>query len=311
VAGVGLGKLALWFASQVTVVQFYNPEFMRSFGSGVLNGSLWTITVELQFYVLVPLLYRLVSPLARTRAQWNAFLVATTLVFLLANITFHSLAGGYPAWLESKVLALTTATGYGLRPNLASKLLGCTFIPWFYMFLVGVMAQRNFDVVQRILSGRAALLIPTYLGVTYLGVRVFGFGGGNSINPVLYLLLAATVFSCAYSVPWLSEKLLHRNDFSYGVYIYHIPVINLLMYCGLSSEYKYLLFALAATIVAAVLSWIIVERPAMKLKKHPLVSVLQTTRPERASKTAGLGMASTTVSRSSERGARDRGQTIK
>jgi peptidoglycan/LPS O-acetylase OafA/YrhL len=83
------------------------------------------------------------------------------------------------------------------------------------------------------------------------------------------------------------------------------------MYCGLSSEYKYLLFALAATIVAAVLSWIIVERPAMKLKKHPLVSVLQTTRPERASKTAGLGMASTTVSRSSERGARDRGQTIK
>ena len=32
-------------------------------------------------------------------------------------------------WLESKLLAATTAAGHGLRLDLSSKVLGCTFIP--------------------------------------------------------------------------------------------------------------------------------------------------------------------------------------
>src|SRR4029079_4132783 len=36
-----------WFFAQITFGQFYNPDFLRSYGVGVLNGSLWTIPVEL------------------------------------------------------------------------------------------------------------------------------------------------------------------------------------------------------------------------------------------------------------------------
>jgi peptidoglycan/LPS O-acetylase OafA/YrhL len=50
--------IALLFLGKTTFFQFYNPDFMRAFGDGVLNGSLWTICVELQFYILTPLLYR-------------------------------------------------------------------------------------------------------------------------------------------------------------------------------------------------------------------------------------------------------------
>ena len=46
-----------WLLGQISFVQFFNPEFLRGYGTGVLNGSLWTITVELQFYLLLPLLY--------------------------------------------------------------------------------------------------------------------------------------------------------------------------------------------------------------------------------------------------------------
>ena len=45
-----------WLAGQVSFFQFYNPEHFRGFGIGVANGALWTITVELQFYVFVPIL---------------------------------------------------------------------------------------------------------------------------------------------------------------------------------------------------------------------------------------------------------------
>ena len=45
---------------------------------------------------------------------------------------------------------------------------------------------------------------------------------GNGINPILFIPLAVLTFSFAYSFPMLSQKLLQRNDISYGIYIYHV-----------------------------------------------------------------------------------------
>jgi peptidoglycan/LPS O-acetylase OafA/YrhL len=47
----GVSEFFLWILGQISFVQFYNPDFMREFGTGVLNGSLWTISVELQLYL--------------------------------------------------------------------------------------------------------------------------------------------------------------------------------------------------------------------------------------------------------------------
>lgn len=34
-----------WTLAQLTIGQFYNPDFFRDYGVGVVNGSLWTIPV--------------------------------------------------------------------------------------------------------------------------------------------------------------------------------------------------------------------------------------------------------------------------
>lgn len=53
-----LGQAALWAIAQTTILQMWNPGFLRGFGIGVVNGSLWTIPVELSFYCAVPLIWR-------------------------------------------------------------------------------------------------------------------------------------------------------------------------------------------------------------------------------------------------------------
>lgn len=246
---VNAGKFFAWILSQVSFFQFYNPDFMRTFGTGVLNGSLWTISVELQFYLLIPILYFLLSYLKKTRG--NIVLIALICIFLIFNVIYYKLKGEY-------------------AENIYLKLYGVSFLPWFYMFLIGVFFQKNFIRLHGLLSGRFTIIFVVYISVVYMLSKYFSFSLGNGINPVLYVLLVMLVFSFAYSFSSLSNKLLRRNDISYGVYIYHIPVINLFIYFGFTSNLTYVLLVLIVTLILASLSWFYVEKPSLKLKKHPL-----------------------------------------
>ena len=248
-ADVSAGNVFVWIVSQVSFVQFYNPSFMREFGTGVLNGSLWTISVELQFYILVPILYWLLSHFKKSRV--NVVLMTLICIFLIFNVVYYKLKGTY-------------------AENIFLKLYGVSFLPWFYMFLIGVFFQKNFDWMHKLLRGRFFIIFIVYISVVYVTVKYFGFGLGNGINPVLYILLVMLVFSFAYSFSSLSNKLLRRNDISYGVYIYHIPVINLFIYFGYISNSMSVLLVLILTLILASMSWFYVEKPSLKLKKHPL-----------------------------------------
>ena len=47
----------IWSFSQISIFQFYTPDFLRSFGVGTPNGSLWTIFIEFSFYLFIPCLF--------------------------------------------------------------------------------------------------------------------------------------------------------------------------------------------------------------------------------------------------------------
>ncbi|MFM1916707.1 MAG: hypothetical protein RJB01_222 [Actinomycetota bacterium] len=246
--------LIMWVIGQLTFVQFFNPSFMRGFGSGVLNGSLWTITVEIQFYCLVPVLYALLRWRTPTRRAETLGLLALIAVFLTTNQVFMSL-------------------NHSQTDELAVKLIKVTFAPWFYMFLVGVLAQRNFKVFHRALANRAFLVVPAFVGTAWAGSRFMGWNLGNQIHPALFLPLAAAIFSLAYTVPGLAERVLNRHDISYGLYIYHMPVINLMMFNGYMHQFVYVVVALLASLVLAAVSWFVVERPAIRLKRRSIHSL--------------------------------------
>jgi peptidoglycan/LPS O-acetylase OafA/YrhL len=230
----------IWAAAQLSVLQIYNADFLRGFGVGVLNGSLWTVAVELQFYLLTPLL-----AWATLRRRW----VWALIIFLgtAANLVMGVWSGSF-----------------------AAKLFSISFPPWFYMFVLGAWLSTRSDWQVRLLRPHPIAVLAAYAGVGVLsglaGLRVVG----NEINPLSYLLLAMLVFRLAYTRPELSEQLLGRNDISYGVYIYHMPVINLLVFYGHDSELWSVAAASVTTVALALASWRWIERPALRLKKLAL-----------------------------------------
>jgi len=248
---VSPSALALWSAAQLSIAQFYNPEFMRHYGVGVLDGSTWTITVELQFYVLVPLMYGLLRWRGLTRRRFNCILGVLILGFMTVNQGFMH------------------AAAFHSRP-LWYKLAGVSFAPWFYMFLVGVLFQRNFEELHRWVAGRFIGVLAAYCVIGWAAGSILGWGFGNSLNPLLFIALSILTFTAAFSANTLSDLLLRRNDVSYGVYIYHEPVINLLLVGGLGARWFGVPVAIALTIGVAYASWRLVEKPALSLKRHPL-----------------------------------------
>jgi peptidoglycan/LPS O-acetylase OafA/YrhL len=221
---------------------------MRAFGDGVLNGSLWTICVELQFYWLVPILYLLLWRCDRRRA--NVRLAILALVFFAFHQLLVALADPY-------------------AETVAWKLFHISFLPWFYMFLVGVLAQRNLDRVLAFARRLPATgLLLGYVGYA-LAAGAAGLPLGNMLALPVFLPLAFVVIRVAFSGLREASDLLRRNDLSYGVYIYHMPIVNQLLFYGRSGS-AVLFGAIAASVVAATLSWFLVERPSLRLKKHPM-----------------------------------------
>lgn len=244
----GVLDWGILYIAKTTFVQFYNPDFMRAYGDGVLNGSLWTITVELQFYVLTPIIYSIFR--LKSAQNSNKLILFLIVVFFAINRFYAYI----PVQYHGEVIY---------------KLLRVSFLPWFYMFLVGIFVQKNFDFFYKHLAGKFYIVFPVYCLIGYLAVML-EVPLGNNLNPLVFLFLVITVFSFAYSFVTLGKKLLQGNDISYGAYIYHMPVINFLIYSGYKGDLSYALYAISISIVLAVISWTLIEKPSMRLKKHPL-----------------------------------------
>ena len=247
----GVGPFAGWVLSQMTIAQFYNPIFLRDFGVGVINGSLWTICVELQFYVAAPILWAIRRRHGTSGGQATLILVALVLIFLVFNQVHLSAVGV-------------------TRDTLVWKLVGVSFLPWFYMFLIGMLAQENFPLMHRLFAGKAMLFVPLYLVLALVMHERFGLSVGNEIHPLLFIPLAMTVFSIGYTAPQAADQLLRRNDISYGIYIYHMPSVNaVLVLVGGGTAFS-LCIAGAATLLAAGASWIFVEHPLIRRKRSSI-----------------------------------------
>ena len=220
----------------------YTPKFLSTFGFGSYNGSLWTIPVELQFYFFLPLVYALSSSEKhRNKVIWSMFAVFST-IYLLTLYFLPQLGGPQETPYE--------------------KLFRYSFVPHFFLFLAGVLLQRCNAFKYKIISGKGFIWLLSYLIFCYLASK------SPISNFVGRIILAITVISLAYTLPTMAKKLLKGNDISYGVYIYHALIINILVSLGLTHRSAYVFVVWIGAYLVGYLSWILVERRFLRKKKR-------------------------------------------
>ena len=245
-----------WWAAQMSLYQQFGPDFLKPVGLGSLNGSLWTIPVELEFYLLLPLIYA-VFKLRKRRGDFGL------LCLLAVSLALH--------W-------------FYCRPSLFSDpadnspdhtFLVETIVPYLWMFLVGVLMQRHWTALRGILAGRAHWWLLGYLLLCVTTKRLHIYVGSADISPLFLLPLAALVLSCAVSLPTVSDRLLHHNDISYGTYIYHVLVLNTLLVLGAPDNALSCTAALGISFGLGAASWWCVERPFLRRKRKSLRAAMQ------------------------------------
>jgi peptidoglycan/LPS O-acetylase OafA/YrhL len=219
-------------------------------------APLWSVSVEEQFYVAWPLLL-----LALGTKRIASVALVMLLIASAVRVALWLMGVGHPAvWANTFARLDPIAVG----------------------ILLAWVSQRRSLTVSR------AWLLPLVMTGSLMppaAILLFGpesFAGGGSL--VLYpaaaigsgLLLLAVIFSAGSPPRWaVNPVLIHLGRVSYGLYVFHVLAIALVeryvplwrMEAGFARMATQAAFAFVLTVVFAVLSYRMLERPFLKLKQ--------------------------------------------
>ncbi|WP_245539699.1 acyltransferase family protein [Riemerella columbina] len=241
----------LWILGQLSIVQFWTPDFLKFFGEGSPNASLWSICVELQFYFFVPILFYLLKRLSK----YKFWIIIS---FFIASILFNH-------WIYSLE-----------KHDLIYKLGFVSLFHYLFYFLFGVLFYNYWIVIKKFIEQKFLIWISLFLTLHFLCKDVVDIDLNNyylySFYKVIFiLLLNLSILSFAYSHTNLADRILRRQDISYGIYIYHMIVINAFIQSELDVKSNFVII-LILTVSLAAFSWFVVEKPILnKLKKSKAV----------------------------------------
>ena len=237
-----------------------------------INPPFWTIAVEMQFYVLLPLLFLALAAVGRRST--SAVIAGLAVLSYVAHV-----------WIMESAVALTAnAEAVGLH-QFEGSVLSRSVVAHLPHFLIGVVAGQFHTQ-----SGRASLGNHRDLGwglVFWCNLsavllilatpidNVLSLSHGRYNLPIVPLALALMIVSAPRSriarlildckpVKWIGVV-------SYGVYLFHLPLQKIIAkgmpHLGMRADENWLIFglvSLAVTVALASVSFVYFERPIMR-----------------------------------------------
>jgi len=197
-----------------------------------INGCLWTLRYEFLFYILTSFLI-----LLHNKPKTSSFLILAAFSVLLFVRIFH----------------FDQASIYGFY-----TIQGSHFIDLSLFYSAGALIA-SFRLVKPNSSSHilniALILLPFSL---YFADILF----------LHYLLLPiGVIYIGEHSTKYLKNIGHKLGDLSYGIYIYGFPIQQLLMYNFKLNIFELFISSVTVTIIAAYLSWHLIEKQALKLKQ--------------------------------------------
>lgn len=210
----------------------YLPDVFRANPHDGVNGSLWTLPLELEAYLAVAVL-GVLGAFRRTRV-----VAGVALALLVLDLPFGP--GGH---------ALVTASGASsLAEDTVNRLAA-----FFVAALVYLLRERR---------------IVSMPGLALVGVAWLASIGTPFEYVVGAVAIPYAVVLAAYRTPAALGRLARRGDFSYGIYLWGWPVeqmVRAIAGPGLGVAGT-LAVAAPLTYAVAVASWRLVEAPALRLR---------------------------------------------
>ena len=156
------------------------------------------------------------------------------------------------------------------------------FLPLLVVFCVFYAGSMMFDLPFR-LEELAKLALPFVVGMSFwiwrdkmplslpLGGVLALIAGLAWLTPVfqpfLVLALSYGVFVLGFAhIPGLAAYA-RLGDYSYGLYVYAFPVQQVIAFAGVTNPLVNVLLAFPMTLVCAILSWHLIEAPALRLRR--------------------------------------------
>jgi len=175
------------------------PSFVHSF-----NGSFWSIAVEMQLYVLYPLVF-----IVQKQFGWWAALLLTGAVeaALRFAVAFNMVSGG----------------------NFGSTFVSMLPIYFWFSWTVGAFAADNYHHGRASNLGKLPPLLTLCLCVAVLNVPIFS----HFRFPLISILVASCLERWALGTTWspnvqgsMGRHLTALGTVSYSFYLYHQPFMN-------------------------------------------------------------------------------------
>jgi peptidoglycan/LPS O-acetylase OafA/YrhL len=189
----------------------------------VVNGALWTLKVEEGFYIVLPFIFYAIKKSRKPLLILSSLYILSLLYWFVMDFYLN-------------------------QPILAKQLPG-----YLAYFVTGIFLFLNFDFV---FENKKKFLFVSILGLIISHFSRF------QIDVFYPAAFGTMVIIAAYSLPFLNNFGKY-GDFTYGLYIYHFPIIQLFRQYDLFEKYNPIVMAFFVILITsffAVFSWFLIEK---------------------------------------------------